>query len=153
MRRKPEVPGVSDCIETGWPALLTWTRATFSSLILSRPGSASAALAICPHCPESLEHEAISVGLSFSQVFQGSSDRWHSIWGGDALLTADAKDCCGGPPVACCESLHWINLGLTVVNVPTLGDGQIITECHISLWFMMCALHKRWLGVLLLSLL
>lgn len=23
------------CIKTGWPALLTWTRATFSSLILA----------------------------------------------------------------------------------------------------------------------
>lgn len=85
-----------DCIKTGWPALLTWTRATFSSLILSRPGSASAVLGICPHRPESLEHEAcISRVMSFSQGFQGSSDRWHSMWGGDALLTADAKDCCG----------------------------------------------------------
>lgn len=72
-----------DCIKTGWPALLTRTRATFSSLMLSRPGSASAALGICPPCPESLEHEAVSVGLSFSQVFQSSSDRWHSIRGGD----------------------------------------------------------------------
>lgn len=61
-----------------------------------------------------------------------------------------SKECCGVlPPVACCESLHWINLGLNV----TLEDSQIITECHISLWFKMCGLHRRQLGVLSLFLL